>query len=77
MGEGESPPHSTERPKDLMDPLTAGLGVANVLVQLWMKVWDATPEAERTVVAKDLAQALHSILKFVQDLQGAQGRPRP
>ena len=56
-----------------MDPLTAGLNLANGLIALWLEVWKATPEAERSIVAKDLALALHQVAKFVQDLQGLKG----
>ncbi len=56
-----------------MDPLTAALNLAQAIVVLLGKVWEATPEADRAVAAKDLAQNLHQISAFMFSLQKSLG----
>ncbi len=53
-----------------MDPVTAGLNLAQAIVALVTKVWDATPEAQKAQSAADIANTLHNCSAFLQAVQG-------
>lgn len=52
-----------------MDPLTAGLNLANGIVALIGKVWDATPKDQQVQAAADIAKTLHNCSAFLQSVQ--------
>jgi hypothetical protein len=52
-----------------MDPLTAGLNLANSIVTLLTKVWDATPAAQQVTGAADVATTLHNMAEFLHSAQ--------
>ncbi len=53
-----------------MDPVTAGLQLANSIVTLITKIWDATPETWKAERATDIAQTLHNCSEFLNSIQG-------
>lgn len=52
-----------------MDPLTAGLNLANGIVALVTKIFDATPEPQRAQGAADIAKTLHNVSAFLNSIQ--------
>jgi hypothetical protein len=52
-----------------LDPLTAGLNLANGIVALIGKVWDATPKDQQVQAAADIAKTLHNCSAFLQSVQ--------
>lgn len=52
-----------------MDPLTAALNLANGIVTLITKVFDATPDAQKAQGAGDIAKTLHNISAFLNSVQ--------
>lgn len=52
-----------------MDPITAGLTLANSIVILATKIWDATPDAAKATRADDMAQIAHNCSAFLQSVQ--------
>lgn len=52
-----------------MDPITAGLNLANAIVALMGKVWDATPKEQQAQTAADIAKTMHNCSSFLQGVQ--------
>ncbi len=52
-----------------MDPLTAGLNLANTLLELAGKVFDATPADLKAQSAGDWAKFAHNISEFLLGIQ--------
>lgn len=52
-----------------MDPLTSAFNLANSIVTLATKVFDAMPEADKATGASDIAKTLHNVSVFIQGEQ--------
>lgn len=39
-----------------MDPITATCTMITTILQVWMKIWDATPDADKAKLAANIAQ---------------------
>lgn len=52
-----------------MDPVTAALNVANALIALEGKIFDAMPADQKAIIATDAAKFTHNIGTFVTSLQ--------
>jgi hypothetical protein len=52
-----------------MDPMTAALNLANAIMALLTKVWDATPKDQQATSAGDVAKTLHNCSAFLQGVQ--------